>query len=65
MSEIGRYLVCQCGWYDRPSFGDRWFSEKSYPVCPRCGRDTDEAEMRTGRVVGVFRRRFVPMEAGT
>lgn len=50
----GRFLVCECGWWDKPSFGDRWFSEKHYPVCPECGRCTTEAEMVTAREVGPF-----------
>ena len=56
---ISRYLLCECGWWDEPSFGDRWFSELRYPVCPKCGRDTDDAKMVTASVVGVLRRRLV------
>lgn len=62
MSEWSRYLVCECCWWDEPSFGSRWFSEMHHPVCPDCARSTSEAKMVTARVVGVFRRRLVLRE---
>ena len=61
---ISRYLVCECGWWDEPSFGRRRFTETLYPVCPRCGRDTEDAEMVTAGVVGIFRRRLVLADGG-
>ena len=61
---ISRYLLCECGWWDEPSFGNRWFSEQAYPVCPDCGRSTYEARMVTAGVVGVFRRRLVLADGG-
>ena len=56
-------VVCECGWFDTPSFGNRWFTTKAFPCCPSCGRDIDEAEMVKGRAVGLFRRRVVPFAA--
>lgn len=60
---ISRYLVCECGWWTEPSFGNPWFAEKSYPVCPDCGRDTRQAKMVTAGAVGIFRRRLVLVES--
>lgn len=32
------HVFCKCGTHlGRASFGDRWFVEQSFPVCPECG----------------------------
>ena len=62
MHRYSMYLVCECGWWDEPAHGNRWFSEQSYPCCPKCGKGTEYAKMQKGHVEGFFRRRFVPFQ---
>lgn len=62
---------CKCGWYNVPFSGSKWFSDKDFPVCPRCGASCKDREMTTGRVEKIpgakwwhlSKRKFTPMEA--
>lgn len=38
---------CPCGFSDEPLNGEILFSQNRYPVCPRCGENSDEWMMHT------------------
>lgn len=61
----GVFVVCECGWWDEPSFGDAWFTRTHYPVCPDCGRSTGVADTITARKVGPFWNRRLEVVSGT
>ena len=53
MAHHGNYMLvhlCPCGGHHKPSCGDPWFSNNSYPCCPECGLSCYEREMVTGRM---------------
>ena len=38
MNEYAPWLVHSCGWRDKPSMGNQWFTAKEHGyVCPKCG----------------------------
>jgi len=42
-------LVAFCGnghVLEVPSFGDMWFTKAAYPVCPECGGDSSDFELK-------------------
>lgn len=45
-------VLCDCGWFDEPSFGNKWFTETSYPICPDCGRDIRKARKIKAQLSG-------------
>lgn len=48
-SEWHERVFCPCGWSDRPSFGNSWFTKQHYPVCPKCGESTYDLKCETTR----------------
>lgn len=40
---------CECGFNCHTAFGNIWFAQTDYPVCPDCGVSSDAFRLKTVR----------------